>query len=284
MQPIVRYPAVAEEFYPSDDQELEEVLAGLFMNGPAPVPENRVRAVIVPHAAYRYSGEVAAKAFSAVVGRSFRTVVLMGNAHSYLFDGIAIDAHKAWNSPLGDVPVNREMGRKLIGLDPDLFHELDIAHHCDHVLEVQLPFLQYALEPGFSVLPLLFGNNHFDAYRSTADRIIEVMTGDDLLVASTDLSQYPAYRDAKGIDQKTLELMAQMDIDGLEAHQQDIRQRRIPGATSAFCSPDAIKTMLEVGHRLGWKAGKPAYRNSGDAIHDDRLAVVGYGALAFYEP
>lgn len=284
MQPIVRYPAVAEEFYPSDAQELKDALSGLFRNEPAPTPENRVKAIIVPHAAYRYSGEIAAKAFSAIVGRSFRTVILMGNAHSYLFDGIAIDAHKVWNSPLGDVPVNKEMGRKLTTLAPDRFHELDIAHHCDHVLEVQLPMLQYTLKPGFSILPLLFGNNSFDSYRSTADSIIEVMTSEDLLVASTDLSQYPAYRDARGIDQKTLEIMANMDIDALEQHQQDILQRRIPGATSAFCSPDAIKTMLEIGRRLGWKAGEPAYRNSGDAIHDDRLAVVGYGALPFYEP
>jgi hypothetical protein len=283
MQSNVRHPSVAEVFYPAEAPELKNMLSDLFRNEPVPEAEKRVKAIIVPHAAYRYSAEVSAKAFATVAGRSFRTVILMGNAHAYLFDGIAIDPHQAWSSPLGDVPVDREMSRRLTELAPDLLHELDIAHHCDHVLEVQLPFLQHALEPGFSILPMLFGENSPDVYRKIADSLISVMTADDLIVASTDLSHYPAFRDARNIDQKTLEHMANMDIDALEHHEQEITQRKIAGATSAFCSPDAVKTLLEIGSRLGWKSGEPTYMNSGDVVHDDRLAVVGYGSIAFYE-
>jgi MEMO1 family protein len=283
MQPNVRHPSVAEEFYPSDPRKLEELLSSLFSKASRQSVGNRVKAIIVPHAAYRYSGEISAKAFTSVMGSSYRTVILMGNAHAYLFDGIAIDGHDVWSSPLGDVPIDREKSRHLTGLAPDRFHELDIAHHCDHVLEVQLPFLQHALSPGFSILPLLFGENRPDVYRIAADNVIKVMTGDELLVASTDLSHYPSYRDARNIDNTTLEHMSRMDIEALERHEQEIRQRKIPGATSAFCSPDAVKTLLEICHRVGWKSGEPIYMNSGDAVHDDRQAVVGYGAIAFYE-
>ena len=284
MQPKVRHPSVAEEFYPYEASELETMLTDLFGKEPAPVPENRVSGIIVPHAAYRYSGEVAAKAFAAIAGRSFRTVILMGNAHSYLFNGIAIDPHQAWSTPLGEVPVDREMSRRLNEIDSEIFHELDIAHHCDHVLEVQLPFLQHALKPGFSILPMLFGENPADIYRTVADSLASVMTGDDLLVASTDLSHYPSFRDARKIDQETLNYMSNMDIEGLEHHEQEILQRKVAGAISAFCSPDAVKTLLEIGGRMGWKSGQPTYRNSGDVVHDDRLAVVGYGAITFCEP
>lgn len=284
MQPNIRYPAVAEEFYPVEAHELDETLDGLFSEEPPPDGNSKVRGIIVPHAAYRYCGKVSARAYATLAGRSVRTVILMGNAHAYLFDGIAIDHHEAWNSPAGNVPVDRELGRMLTSAAPELFHELDIAHHCDHVLEVQLPFLQRVLAPGFSILPILFGENQPEVYRAAADHIMSVMTGDDLIVASTDLSHYPSYRDAGKIDRVTLEHMTNKDIESLERHEADIMQRHIAGATSAFCGPDAVKTLLEIAGRLGWKPTATAYLNSGDTAHDDRLAVVGYGSVAFAEP
>lgn len=282
-QPIVRHPAVAEEFYPSDTDELAALLSTLFENERPPADGKKVKALLAPHAAIRYSGAISAKVFAPLSGRSIRTAILMGNAHAYLFDGIAIDPHDAWATPLGEVPVDRDMSRRLTTACPDRIHELDIAHHCDHVLEIQLPFLQHQLAPGFSILPMLFGENNPDIYRTAADLIISVMNDDDLIVASSDLSHYPSYREASGIDRKTLEFISDLDIDALVRHEKEIKERKIPGSMSAFCSPDTIRTLLEIARRLGWKAAEPAYRNSGDVVHDDRLAVVGYGAIAFFE-
>jgi hypothetical protein len=280
----VRFPAVAEAFYPSDTHELETLLTEMLQKVEERIGNKALKALIVPHAAYNYSGLVAAHAFKTVVGRSCRTVILMGNAHSYLFDGIAIDPHEAWRSPIGTVPVNTALSRQLITLDPGLFHEIDIAHHCDHILEVQLPLLQHTLTPGFSILPMLFGENSQDIYHKTADYLLSVLTPDDLLVVSTDLSHYTPYHDAVTIDRTTMDYMVKMDIEGLERHDMALRQRVIPEATSAFCSPDALKTLFEIGRRLGWSAEELAYRNSGDVLHDDRNAVVGYGSIAFFEP
>ena len=279
----VRHPAVAEEFYPSDAAELESLISELFANEQPPKGRKKAKAIIAPHAAYSYSGLVSAKAYAPLAGRAIRTAFIIGNAHSYLFDGIAIDPHEAWETPLGKVPVNLELGRRLAASEGNLVHELDMAHHCDHVLEVHLPFLQHQLKPGFSILPMLFGENRPDVHLAAADLIISVMGDNDLIVASSDLSHYPSYRDASKIDRATLEFMAAMDIDALKRHEEEVTQRKIPGAMSALCSPDAVSTLLEIARRLGWKAGEPAYRNSGDALHDDRLAVVGYGAIAFYE-
>lgn len=279
----VRFPAVAEAFYPSDTHELETLLTEMLQTVEERIGDKALKALIVPHAAYNFSGIVAASAFKNVVGRSCRTVFLMGNAHSYLFDGIAIDPHEAWRSPLGTVPVNTEISKQLIRLDPDLFHEIDIAHHCDHILEVQLPLLQHTLTPGFSILPMLFGENSHEIYHKTADYLLSVLSADDLIVVSTDLSHYTPYHDAVSIDQTTMDYMLKMDIDGLERHDAALRQREIPAPTSAYCSPDALKTLFEIGRRLGWTAEKLAYRNSGDVLHDDRNAVVGYGSIAFFE-
>jgi hypothetical protein len=284
MKPKIRYPAVAEEFYPSEADELDAMLSDLFLKAKDRTGMKTPKALIVPHAAYRYSGKVSADAYKSVEGCSFRTVILLGNAHSYLFEGIAVDLHDTWHSPFGTVPIDNVMGNRLIGLDPRLFHKLDIAHHCDHVLEVQLPFLQHALKPGFSILPILFGENRPDTYSKAAEHLLSCISDKDLVVASTDLSHYPSYRDAKNIDRTTLDHMVKMDIEGVAKHEEDVRKRHIAGAISTFCSPDAVKTVLEIGRRRGWAGEEISYQNSGDAAHDDLSAVVGYGAIAFHEP
>lgn len=282
MKTDIRYPAVAEEFYPASEHELGELLESFLPTDREPLPGPCPRALLVPHPGYRYGGVVSAEAYRTVAGREFRTVVILGNAHSYLFDGIAIDTHTAWRTPIGDVVLDRDTAGRLVASAPGLIRELDIAHHCEHSLEVQLPFLQHVLRPGFRILPVLFGENSPEAYRMAAGHLIPVLGENDLLVVSSDLSHYPSYRDAKILDRKTLDHIVSLDIEGLRAQEESVLTRSTPGAISACCSPDAVKTLIEIACREGWTPRELAYRNSGDADHDDRNAVVGYGAVAFY--
>jgi MEMO1 family protein len=283
MQPNVRNPAVAGAFYPGNPAEIEAMLAKLFDRNSPSLQQPAPKALIAPHAGWSYSAAVATAAYRSVAGRAFRTVALLGNAHAARFDGIALDPHAAWRTPLGDAPVDAAMRRKLIELDPGLFHESETAHRRDHVLEVQLPFLQHALRTGFKILPMLFGRNLAGVYRQCADRLLSVISDTDLLVASSDLSHYPSANDAETIDHETLQLMAALDIAGLERHESSVMQRGTPGLETPFCGPDAVKTVLEIGRRKGWRGELLARRDSGDAGEGDRSSVVGYGAVVFRE-
>lgn len=284
MQQTIREPAVAGAFYPENPVELRALLVELFSQiNREPTPP-QANALIVPHAGYRYSGPVAAEAFAMLAGRRIRTVLLLGNAHAALFDGIAIDPHDGWRTPLGTVPVDCALRQRLLERAPQLFHESEVAHRCDHVLEVQLPFLQHVLQPGFSILPVLFGQNPPNSYRQCAEILRPLLTSSDLLVASSDLSHYPPYCDAQTIDRQTLDHMVRLDIEGLEQHEQETMRRRIPGLETLFCGPDAVKTVLETGRRLGWRGELLASRNSGDTENSSRDAVVGYGAIMFTTP
>lgn len=284
MQQNIRNPAVAGAFYPADPSELNTLLAELFEKTSQPSSQPTPKAFIVPHAGYRFSGQVAAQAFRTLEGRRIRTAVLLGNAHAALFDGIAIDPHDGWRTPLGTVPLDEMVRTRLIELDPTLYHQSDIAHRRDHVLEVQLPLLQHALPPGFKILPLLFGQNPAGTYRQCAEALLPLLSNDDLLIASSDLSHYPTYHDAQAIDPQTLEHMVRLDIQGLEQHEKKVIRCEIPSLETLFCGTDAIKTVLEIGRRLGWKSELLDYRNSGDADHASREAVVGYGAVMFTAP
>lgn len=287
MLPNVRNPAFAGTFYPGDPAEIEAVLTRLFRHdqteATAPASTPAPKALVVPHAGWSYSGTVAAAAFRTVAGCAFQTVVLLGNAHAALFDGIALDPHDAWLTPEGTVPLDRAMRSRLIALDPRKYHQSGEAHRRDHVLEVQLPMLQHVLQSGFTILPLLFGQFPEGVYRQCAEELLSLISGDDLLVASSDLSHYPSSPDAAAIDRTTLQFMAKLDISGLERHESAVMRQGIAGLETPFCGPDAVKTVLEIARRKRWFGEVVAYRNSGEAEGGDQPSVVGYGAVVFRE-
>lgn len=284
METMIRYPAVAESFYPSDPAELETCVADLLKNAPPGDLEDKcIKAIMVPHAGYDFSGLVAAAAYGTLRHRSFQTVLMMGNAHAYRFGGIALDGHEAWESPLGRVPVNTDLAKKLCESCPEFIMYSNTAHYSDHILEVQLPFLQLSLKPGFTLLSMLFGENPPDIYHTAFKLLRDVLGPDDLVIASTDLSHYPSWNDACTIDRKTIRFIVQKDIQGLEKHAKETLQQGIAHEVTLFCGPDCIKTLLQLADHFGWQAKELSYANSGDTPLADKEAVVGYGAVAFYE-
>ncbi|MCW8797796.1 MAG: AmmeMemoRadiSam system protein B [Prosthecochloris sp.] len=286
MNENVRYPAVAESFYPSDRGELDTFLESILSESTATNNSEKasIRALLVPHAGYAFSGRASAEAYSRLAGNQYRTVFILGNAHAYRFNGIALDTHHIWQSPLGRIPINMDAAEQFRTAAPRLIDYLDIAHHSDHVLEVQLPFLQKTLKTGFSILPILFGENAKDISLKTARILSDILQPDDLLIASSDLSHYPSYDDANAIDRKTLDAIVNIDMKGLERHVRNTMKQNVAHEDALFCGPDGLKTLLRIATQRGWTAEELAYCNSGDAEWRDRDAVVGYGSVAFYEP
>lgn len=171
----IRNPAVAGSFYPDNPPELRALLDKLFAVKSKPSAQAAPKAFIVPHAGYRSSGTVTAQAFATLQGRHIRAVVLLDNAHAALFDGVAIDPHDGWRTPLGIVPVETTMRTRLIELDPERYHQSDTAHRRDHVLKVPLILLQRILLPGFTIRPLLFGQNPNGTYRQCAENLLSTL-------------------------------------------------------------------------------------------------------------
>ncbi len=284
MAPSTRHPAFSGSFYPSDPNELTALIAALLESRPEKKPEKRkIRAIMVPHAGYSYSGDVAAVAYNALSNCTVQTIFLIGNAHSALFEGIALDENETWTSPLGNVPVNTALVRKLHERYPEFVQLSKRAHLSDHILEVQLPFLQHSLEPGFSIVPLLFGNNPPEIYDTCATILSSVLQTGDLVIASTDLSHYPSFHNANVVDSRTLEYIARKDINGLEKHVQRTLMQNIPREETLFCGPDTIKTLLQLAKRFGWTTEVLCYANSGNKSFGDRETVVGYGSVAFFD-
>lgn len=257
----IRPPAVAGMFYPDDPDVLREQVLDLLRAAPAAGPPPK--AVIVPHAGYIYSGPIAASAYVRIAKAhaDIRRVVLLGPAHRVAFNGIAASSAAAFTTPLGSVPVDQKALRLIDDL-PQV-RVFDTAHAAEHSLEVQLPFLQLALDD-FTLVPLVVG----DATPEQVDEVLERLWGgaETLIVISSDLSHYHDYDSARRLDQATsraIEALREQDIG------HDHACGRIP-----------VNGLLQTARHHGLRARTVDLRNSGDTA-GGRDRVVGYGAYVF---
>ena len=256
-----RGPAVAGMFYPAEPARLAaEVDALLSAAAPEPVPAGRLPALVVPHAGYRYSGQVAAVAYAALARRWLPVrAVLLGPSHIVPLTGSAVPRAVEWSTPLGAVPIDpaaRERATAVPGV-----HATDEQHAAEHSLEVQLPFLQRSLDPRLPVLPVVTAAGPDDV----ADLLDAVADPDTLIVASTDLSHHLPDPEARRRDRRTLDAVLALDPDRIG-----------PGAA---CGANALRGLLAWAGRTGRTPTLLSYRTSADAT-GDRSRVVGYAALA----
>lgn len=263
----VRPAAVAGMFYDDNPDRLRRDVAGFLRNAGLPETGGRPapKAIIVPHAGYPYSGPVAGFAYATVeaLRRRIKRIVLLGPAHRVYVRGIAASTADAFATPLGEVPVDQEAIRGLLG-ELEFLHYSDPAHAMEHSLEVQLPFLQNIFED-FTLLPFAVG----DAAPSQVEALLDCLWGGDetLIVISSDLSHYRGYEAAREIDAFTSGQIRQLAADKLTGEH--------------ACGFLPISGLLRAAARRGLQCEVLDTRSSGDTA-GPRDRVVGYGAYAFY--
>src|SRR5260370_1276802 len=167
---MLRLPAVAGRFYPSHPAELTALIRKYSGTEPGR-PSFPVRASLVPHAGYVYSGHVA----GAVLARIAlpRKIIVLGVRHYPRGEPAAILSSGAWRTPLGDARIDEALAEALKKACP-LLREDSVAHSAEHSLEVQLPVLQ-VLAPDFTFLPLALGTSPFDSLVSAGEAIGRVL-------------------------------------------------------------------------------------------------------------
>jgi len=263
MTQIIRYPAVAGMFYPSDPEELDQLVAEMLSDAQAidtPAP----KAIIVPHAGYVYSGPIAATAYRRIqaMASQITRVILLGPSHRVPFYGIAASGATEFATPLGNISLDRQLIGQLV--DRHLVKQLDEAHRLEHSLEVHLPFLQKTLG-NFSLVPLVVG----DARVEEVADVLEVCWGGDetLIVISSDLSHYHDYATAQKMDRATSHAIEALEPDAI--HYDDA------------CGRNPVNGLLQLARLKGLHARTIDLRNSGDTA-GPRDQVVGYGAYIIH--
>jgi MEMO1 family protein len=267
----IRQPAVAGRFYPRDPIDLradvESYLSQVPLSDEAPLP---AIGCIAPHAGYMYSGHVAGAVFSRIE-IPVRCIVLCPN-HTGIGCALAIMSQGAWETPLGEIPIDAELAGELKLHFPAL-EEDSSAHRAEHAVEVELPFLQIR-QPHSAFVPIALGTSNFNLLEQLGHVMAEVVKTQKnpvLIVASSDMNHYESDVITRAKDHRAIERMLTLDARGLY---DVVREQNI-----TMCGLGPAVTMITAARQLGAKSAELVkYATSGD-VSGDRDLVVGYAGL-----
>ena len=278
--PVVRPATQAGRFYESDARLLGHEVDSLLARHAQRTGDEDVAALIVPHAGYYFSGNVAASAYARLhPEKKYKRIFLLGPSHHEWLNGASVNGEvDYYATPLGDVKVDRETAHQLIQAD-SVFSYQPKAHDREHCLEVQLPFLQRHLGEVPPIVPIIISTNDFSKLKRMAEVLKPWFTGENLFIISSDFSHYPSYTDACEVDAKTGEAVASGDVEQFIATiEANARSGKRNLATSACGEFPIITLMLMLNGQ--YQVKHIMYQNSGDIGDHDHSRVVGYHSFA----
>ena len=288
----IRKPAVAGQFYGGTQAEclaeIEECLPIRDLNIELPDP---IVAAIVPHAGWVFSDELAATAFKAIkqVNQEVDTFVICGAAHRYLDGGAVVDDSDAWETPLGQIEIDAELTRQIVA--KGAIADAD-AHHSEHSIEVQVPFIQH-LFPNAKIVPIIMPVADFDpAFGARVGQLIREQTDKKIVcIASTDLTHYgPRYgfcpegtgpaaiKWAREVnDMEFIDLTLRMEADQL---------LKVALDKGNACGPAAVATVVAAAKAMGRICGVLLGHTTSNDIMKTKFnetseESVGYAAIVF---
>ncbi len=267
-----RSPAVAGSFYPANPQRLSEEIDSYLGKVDERPLEGGVLALVSPHAGYIYSGPVAAYAYKQLVGSGVDLVVVIAPSHRARFSGASVIPAGIYETPLGGVSADEEIGQKLMGQPHyDFIREV---HMGEHSLEVQVPFLQRVLGD-FSIVPIIVGTVDLDMCRAIGEELAGAIADEKrkyVIVLSTDLSHYFPYKKACDVDNVFIQTFLKYDENEL--------YKALSSDRAQACGEGPLLCGLVASKKLGGQKAKLLkYANSGDTA-GDKDRVVGYCAAA----
>jgi hypothetical protein len=263
----IRKPVYAGSFYPADKAEISQTIEILTLQSKetrftAPSGKS-LKAIVMPHAGYIYSGLTASHASHLLAENQFSKVILMGPDHRIGFAGCAISDSDIYETPLGRVKIHRDNSK--LRLQKELFNSVPASDKNEHSLEVVLPFLQTYLKK-FELVPIIAG---FSDYNKIAESIDPIIDNKTLIVASSDLSHYLPYKEAVERDKATIGMILNFE------------KEKLLKRDNAACGKIPLLTIISLAEKHGWKPVLVHYSNSGDTA-GERSRVVGYTSIAFY--
>ena len=282
VEPVIRPATQANRFYTGDAKELSEEVDSFLALHRGETVYNNVAALIVPHAGYYYSGNVAATAYMSMPkDKPYKRIFLLGPSHHEWLDGASVNTEADYYAtPLGHVKVDHETALRLTDSD-SVFSYQPKAHDREHCLEVQLPFLQRRFGENVmpSIVPIIISTNDYQKLKRIANVLKPYFTEENLFVISSDFSHYPSYEDACEVDAKTGKAIETGNVEQFIAVlEENSRSGKRNLATSA-CGELAIVTLMLMMDRT-YKVKHLLYQNSGDVDNQEHNRVVGYHAFA----
>ena len=278
----VRPAAAAGSFYPATPQDLSAAIEEFLAAAERPPAAGEIVAAIAPHAGYAWCGPVAACTFAALRDSKYTRVVVLAPSHFASFNFASVYNGDGYATPLGVVPVDTVFAHRLSKIEPTV--RLSEEGHgsaredAEHAVEVELPWLQQVLEPGFTLVPIVMGNQSYESSRALGIALARIIQSENhhantLVLASSDLSHHHPAEEARSLDAKALHALENWDYFTMA--------RNFSSRVWEACGAGPVVTAMVYAERMGAnRAQVLRYANSGETS-GDRSRVVGYSAGIF---
>lgn len=260
----VREASAAGTFYPADPGALSAEVRRL-LDAEARVTSHRVPIALAPHAAYFFSGQVAAASLRQLTPDFERVILLAANHNGEVdFDGLSVDRAARFAMPGFELPIDERIVERLLRRPG--FVDVPEAHQA-YVIEVELPFLRALRPEPFTIVPIMVGRLDRRGAREAARELARIADERTAFVFSLDMSHYHPDAEARALDTACLDALARMNGDDV-----------------ARCQTDGTQMLLvmnELAARQGLTPRIVRYATSSEVPEGDATRVVGYGALVY---
>lgn len=248
----------AGTFYPENKTELQNIISSFGHND----FKNYSRAIIVPHAGYIYSGELAAKGFDHLE-RDIKNIFIFAPAHFEKIFGCVTCNYEGFNTPLGTIKVNSDITKNLID-------NFDIAvnnfvFEKEHSIEVLLPFIKEKFSQ-INIIPVIYGCENFENITKIISQFYD--NKENVFIISSDLSHFYPEKEAVKVDLYTAKMIEENNIRNFENEQ--------------ACGAVGICGLVNFAKERGFSVIRAGLNNS-SKTNNNQSSVVGYGAWFLYE-
>jgi len=269
----IRKAVVAGKFYPGQAEVLSRQIESFLQRTKIKKAEiERITGVIVPHAGYPFSGQVAAEAYRLIQGKDYETIVIIGTSHYYGFRGCSIYLKGGYETPLGIAKIDENLALELSNASG--FKYIPQAHRQEHSVEVQVPFIQKVI-PQAKIVPIIMGIPEKKTIMTLANALSKVLQGKKVLViASTDMSHYLHKNKANIIDAKTISLIQSFKTGTLI--------KKLENRENILCGGGGVVSALLYSQKKGEAKIKPLRYVDSSEFGGPEAQVVGYFTAVIY--
>jgi MEMO1 family protein len=269
----LRKPAVAGMFYPSNPQKLKKEIETLLSISQPAISVKNIFGLVLPHAGYIYSGRTAAFGFNLIKEKRYKDIIIISPSHREYFPGISIYDGDAFQTPLGVVKINKDLGDKIIASGSMIFRGEE-GQVEEHAIEVQLPFLQI-IYSDFSIVPIVMGKQDKQHIDNLAGAISDLVDENVLVIASSDLSHYYNKEIAEEMDTIIEQNILDFNFDKL--------QNDLDSSICEACGGGPIVTLMKSAWHNNFTRSMVLNRSDSSFTSRDTSHVVGYISAAFYK-
>jgi AmmeMemoRadiSam system protein B len=252
----IRKAVVSGSFYPDKKEEILKYINHFNSVKTNDETFEDIKAIIVPHAGYIYSGFTANLAYKKVNKKDIKRVVVIGPSHKVYLKGASVAIYDEYETPLGNLKIDKEFSQNLI----DKYDFLDFNIECEfeHSTETQAPFIKHYFE-NVQLVEIIYGEIDYEDLTKVINEVLA--NSDNFVVISTDLSHFYTLEEAEKKDNICLNAIYKKDLDLFDYCE--------------ACGKTGVKAIINWAIKNNYETKVLNYCTSAD-VTKDKSRVVGY--------